>query len=84
MNYFSLMLRKRLRNDEEGGDEEELIDSGKGKKSGKKDKDLKISEMDEWIDSDDDDSLSDEQSRKGSEDEDNTKKKKKGKCKECY
>ncbi|XP_015187446.1 PREDICTED: general transcription factor IIF subunit 1 [Polistes dominula] len=79
MNYFSLMLRKRMKNDEEGGDEEELIDGGKGKKSAKKDKDLKISEMDEWIDSDDDDSMSDEQSKKDSDEEDNNKKKKKGK-----
>ncbi|KAI4486396.1 hypothetical protein M0802_012287 [Mischocyttarus mexicanus] len=79
MNYFTLMLRKRMKNDEEGGDEEELIDGCKGKKFAKKDKDLKISEMDEWIDTDDDDSLSDEQSKKGSDEEDNKKRKKKGK-----
>lgn len=80
MNYFSLMLRKRLRNDEEGADDEEIIEGGKGKKPSKKEKDLKISEMDEWMDSDDDDSLSDDnESKKNSDEEDDTKKKKKGK-----
>lgn len=73
------MLRKRLRNDEDGGDEEELVESGKGKRPGKKEKELKISEMDEWMDSDDDESDSDEdEKKKGSEDEDDGKKKKKG------
>lgn len=80
MNYFSLMLRKRLRNDEDGGDEEELVEGGKGKRPGKKEKELKISEMDEWMDSDDDESGSDEEeNKKGSEDEDDGKKKKKDK-----
>lgn len=78
INFFSLMLRKRLRNDEEGGDDEELIDGGKGKKPGKKEKDLKISEMDEWMDTDDDDSGSDDEENKKSSDEED-KKKKKGK-----
>lgn len=80
MNYFSLMLRKRLRNDEDGGDDEELVEVGKGKRPGKKEKDLKISEMDEWMDSDDDESDSDEEeNKKASENEDDGKKKKKGK-----
>lgn len=74
------MLRKRLRNDEDGGDDEELVEVGKGKRPGKKEKDLKISEMDEWMDSDDDESDSGEdENKKGSEDEDDGKKKKKGK-----
>lgn len=74
------MLRKRLRNDEDGGDEEELVEGGKGKRPGKKEKELKISEMDEWMDSDDDESDSDEEeTKKDSEDEDNEKKKKKDK-----
>lgn len=74
------MLRKRLRNDEDGGDDEELVDSGKGRRPSKKEKELKISEMDEWMDSDDDDSGSDEdENKKGSDDEDDAKKKKKGK-----
>ncbi|XP_076246710.1 transcription factor IIFalpha isoform X2 [Calliopsis andreniformis] len=80
MNYFSLMLRKRLRNDEEGADDEEMMEGGKGKKPSKKEKDLKISEMDEWMDSDDDDSLSDtDDNKKNSEEEEDAKKKKKGK-----
>lgn len=80
MNYFSLMLRKRLRNDEDGGDEEELVEGGKGKRPGKKEKELKISEMDEWMDSDDDDSDSEEEeTKKDSEDENSEKKKKKDK-----
>ncbi|XP_011862981.1 PREDICTED: general transcription factor IIF subunit 1 isoform X1 [Vollenhovia emeryi] len=80
MNYFSLMLRKRLRNDEDGGDEEELVEVGKGKKPGKKEKELKISEMDEWMDSDDDESGSDEdETKKGSEEEEDGKNNKKDK-----
>lgn len=74
------MLRKRLRNDEDGGDEEELVESGKGKRPGKKEKELKISEMDEWMDSDDDESDSEEEeTKKDSENEDSEKKKKKDK-----
>lgn len=80
INYFSLMLRKRLRNDEDGGDEEELVEGGKSKRPGKKEKELKISEMDEWMDSEDDESDSDEEeTKKGSEDEEEGKKKKKDK-----
>lgn len=73
------MLRKRLRNDEDGAEDADLIDGEKGKRpSKKKEKDLKISEMDEWIDSDDDDSGSDDkEDRKKSDDEDDDKKKKK-------
>lgn len=85
MNYFSLMLRKRLRNDEDGGDEEELVESSKNKRLGKKDKDLKISDMDEWMDSDDDELGSDEEEiKKGSDDENDPKKKNKGKGKNNY
>lgn len=74
------MLRKRLRNDEDGGDEEELVEGGKGKRPGKKEKELKISEMDEWMDSDDDESDSEEEeTKKDSEDENSEKKKKKDK-----
>lgn len=74
------MLRKRLRNDEDGGDEEELVEGGKGKRPGKKEKELKISEMDEWMDSDDDESDSEEEeTKKDSEDEASEKKKKKDK-----
>lgn len=80
MNYFSLMLRKRLRNDEDGADDEELVESGKSKKPGKE-KELKISEMDDWMDSDDDEPGSDEEENKKkiSDDEDDTKMKKKSK-----
>ncbi|XP_046400511.1 general transcription factor IIF subunit 1 isoform X2 [Ischnura elegans] len=77
MNYFSLMLRKRLRNDEEG-DFEELEDGKGGKKGGKGAKgkgDLKISEMDDWVDSDDGDDESEE--GEGEKDEDAVKEKQK-------
>uniref|UniRef100_A0A0C9QRU5 Transcription initiation factor IIF subunit alpha n=1 Tax=Fopius arisanus TaxID=64838 RepID=A0A0C9QRU5_9HYME len=59
-----------------------LLRVGKKARSSKKDKDLKISEMDEWMDSDDDDSESDEEKeKKASDDEaDGSKKKKKGKA----
>ncbi|KAJ8667134.1 hypothetical protein QAD02_008796 [Eretmocerus hayati] len=79
MNYFNLMMRKRLRNDEEDGEDAELLEGEKKKRSNKKEKDLKISEMDEWMDSDDDDaSDSDEkEDKKKSDDEEASKKKKK-------
>lgn len=77
MNYFSLMLRKRLRNDEDGADDEELVEGGKSKRPSKKEKELKISEMDDWMDSEDDQSGSDEEEKKkASEDEDDGKMKK--------
>ncbi|XP_053694782.1 general transcription factor IIF subunit 1 [Sabethes cyaneus] len=51
MNYFSLMLRKRMKGDDDTVEDQE---EAKGKKGGgAKAKDLKISDMDEWIDSDD-------------------------------
>ncbi|XP_076163387.1 transcription factor IIFalpha isoform X2 [Ptiloglossa arizonensis] len=79
MNYFSLMLRKRLRNDEEGADDEDIMEGGKGKRPSKKEKDLKISEMDDWMDSDDDNSLSEaDENKKNSDEEDKSKKKQKG------
>ncbi|CAH0772597.1 unnamed protein product [Bemisia tabaci] len=76
INYFSLMLRKRLRN-EEDGDLEEEEEKKKTGKSKKKEKDLKISEMDEWMDSDEDDSESDNE--KSEDEEGNVAKKKKKK-----
>lgn len=53
MNYWSLMCRKRLRNDEDSGDTE----AGRkaGNKLRKKEKEWKISKMDKWMESDDDD-----------------------------
>lgn len=67
INYFSLMLKKRLRNEEDGDLEDP--DEVKGKKGGskKKDKELKISEMDDWIDSDD---LSESDEEKKDDDDD--------------
>ncbi|XP_052747435.1 general transcription factor IIF subunit 1 [Bicyclus anynana] len=76
INYFSLMLRKRMCGDnaaEEGEDPDE-----KKTKNAKAKKDLKISEMDEWIDSDDDSSDS-EGGEKEKEDEEAAAKKKKNK-----
>ncbi|CAG9836703.1 unnamed protein product [Diabrotica balteata] len=73
LNYFSLMLRKRLK-----GEEETELDEGeeKSKKStSKKEKELKISEMDEWMDSSDDESSAEEEK----EDSEETDKKKKAK-----
>ncbi|XP_012281226.1 general transcription factor IIF subunit 1 isoform X2 [Orussus abietinus] len=80
MNYFSLMLRKRLRNDDDGAeDDPELAEGGIGKRIGKKEKDFKISEMDEWMDSDDDDSDSDNNEEKKPSDEEKEAKQKKSK-----
>ncbi|XP_053696178.1 general transcription factor IIF subunit 1-like [Sabethes cyaneus] len=68
LNYFSLMLQKRLKGDD---DIEEDQEEEEGKKSGgSKAKMLKISDMDEWIDSDDDMSSSDEEEKPKVEDSD--------------
>lgn len=80
MNFFSLMLRKRLKGDD---DEAEDPEEAKLKKAaGKKGKDLKISDMDEWMESSDDDSNSDEEDKpKKKDDESGDEKKKKKKSK---
>lgn len=76
LNYFSLMLRKRLK-----GEDDNELDEGeeKGKKSStKKAKELKISEMDEWMDSSDDESSENEEKEDDDEGADKKKKPKKG------
>lgn len=51
-NYFSIMLKKRLKNDDEGeGEGEENLK--KDKKLYKASKDFKISDMDDWVNSSD-------------------------------
>lgn len=75
------MMRKRARNNEEDADDDlELADAGKKIKGIKREKELKISEMDEWMDSDDDSDGSETEKKKGSDEEsDSDKKKKTGK-----
>lgn len=74
MNYFSLMLRKRLRNEE--GDLEDVED-GKPKKTGaKKGKELKISDMDDWVDSDEDNDSDEEDMNEEAKEKKEKKKKK--------
>lgn len=71
------MLRKRLKGDEDV----EADDGEEGKKSsGKKTKDLKISDMDEWMNSSEDDSSENEDEKE--EDDDKEEKKKKAKKRE--
>ncbi|XP_014261830.1 general transcription factor IIF subunit 1 [Cimex lectularius] len=72
MNYFSLMMRKRLKNDEDGEGEEE-----EKPKKGRKSNELKISEMDDWIDSEEDESESDDEEGEKKEKKEKDKKKKK-------
>ena len=73
------MARKKARNEEDGAeDEAELGENGKGKRLNKKEKDFKISEMDEWMDSDDESDSDDANEKKKSSDDEKTKKKKKG------
>ncbi|XP_072935560.1 general transcription factor IIF subunit 1 isoform X2 [Epargyreus clarus] len=75
INYFSLMCRKRMRGDDAADDGEDP-DEAKPK-GAKAKKDLKISDMDEWIDSDEDSSNSEGEKEK--EDSDSGAKKKKAK-----
>ncbi|XP_050355237.1 general transcription factor IIF subunit 1 [Nymphalis io] len=78
INYFSLMFRKRMRGDDATDDGDDPDD--KKTKGGKAKKDLKISEMDEWIDSDDESSDSEAGEKdKEKEDSDSGTKKKKNK-----
>lgn len=77
LNYFSLMLRKRLKGDEE--DPEQDPDEVKVKGGSKKAKELKISDMDEWIDSEDESDSEEEEKEKKEEDSDDDAKKKKNK-----
>ncbi|ALC47011.1 TfIIFalpha, partial [Drosophila busckii] len=68
MNYFSLMLRKRLRGDEEEEQDPEEVKLIKS--ATKKSKELKITDMDEWIDSEDESDSNDEEEKKKKEQED--------------
>lgn len=77
MNYFSLMMRSRLKGDDAGDDDPE--ESKLAKLSGKKGKEFKISDADDVLmDSDDDSDSSGDEARK-KEDSDSENKKKKGK-----
>lgn len=81
LNYFSLMLRKRLKGEEADDGIDDAVEDkkvGKGKGKTKANSELKISDMDEWIDSDDDSSDSDKDNEKDKEsDGENDAKKKK-------
>lgn len=79
MNYFSLMLRKRLRGDEE--EEQDPEEAKLLKAATKKSKELKITDMDEWIDSEDESDSEDEEDKKKKEQEDSDDGKAKGKGK---
>ncbi|EDW97870.1 general transcription factor IIF subunit 1 [Drosophila yakuba] len=79
MNYFSLMLRKRLRGDEE--EEQDPEEAKLIKAATKKSKELKITDMDEWIDSEDESDSEDEEDKKKKEQEDSDDGKSKGKGK---
>jgi len=74
LNYFTLMLRKRLK-----GDEDADLDDGEEtkKNSGKKAKELKISDMDEWMDTSDEDSSEGEEEKDEEEKQEKKKKAKK-------
>jgi transcription initiation factor TFIIF subunit alpha len=81
VNYFSLMLQQRMRSGDEDGDLEDPEEGKTKKSSGGSKKELKISDMDEWIDSDDDSDdsdSSDEKKDREEKEEDKKKKTKKG------
>ncbi|GBP13050.1 General transcription factor IIF subunit 1 [Eumeta japonica] len=75
INYFSLMFRKRMRGDDAVDDGDEP-DEKKSKRGSSK-KELQISEVDEWIDSDDE--SSDSEGGEKENDSDSAAKKKKDK-----
>lgn len=73
LNYFNIMLRKRLKNDEDGAGKLEEGESSK-KKSSKADKSLLISEFDEMSQSSDDD-VDDDSGKETKDDEEKRDKK---------
>ncbi|XP_063229656.1 general transcription factor IIF subunit 1 isoform X2 [Bacillus rossius redtenbacheri] len=78
-NLFSLMMRKRLNGGEEVEGEEPEEGKGKGKKTTVKKKELKISDMDDWMDSDEDSgSNSNSEEEKQDKEDKKDKKDKKG------
>ncbi|KAL3280100.1 hypothetical protein HHI36_017606 [Cryptolaemus montrouzieri] len=77
LNYFSLMLRKRLK----GEDDTELDEEEKGKKTTKKTKELKISDMDEWMNTSDEESSENEEKKEEEEEKQEKKKPKKNNSK---
>ncbi|XP_017874927.1 PREDICTED: general transcription factor IIF subunit 1 [Drosophila arizonae] len=79
MNYFSLMLRKRLRGDEEEEQDPEEVKLLKA--ATKKSKELKITDMDEWIDSEDESDSEDEEEKKKEQEDSDDGSGKKGKGK---
>ncbi|XP_074641856.1 general transcription factor IIF subunit 1-like [Tubulanus polymorphus] len=89
LNKFSVMLRRRIKNDEDldDADGEEGEKGNKASKSKKKDKNFKLTEMDDWSDKDedadeneddsDDDDADDEKKKKSNKKDDKKKKAKK-------
>lgn len=77
-NYFSIMLKKRLKNEEEEGEGDENVKK-KDKKSYKASDDFKISEMDDWVNSSDESNEEDEEAAKSNKED---KKNNKGKDKQ--
>lgn len=65
LNYFSLMLKKRLKGEDDDPEDKEEAKNKKSSGGGKKE--LKISEMEEWMDSDENDSSSGDDDEKEKE-----------------
>ena len=79
INYFSIMLRNRLKGDEVADDDLDGMKSlGSSKKKGKssQNQDLKISEMDEWLNSSDELSADSDGGGGGDDDNDGPKERK--------
>ncbi|ELT96775.1 hypothetical protein CAPTEDRAFT_225119 [Capitella teleta] len=74
LNYFSVMVKKRLKNDPDEPDEAEAKAKVFKKKKGKKD--FMLTEMDEWADISDDDDDDDNSDNPEKSDDDAPKKKK--------
>lgn len=79
MNYFSLMFRKRMKGEDDATEDQEETKGKKG--GGGKAKDLKISDMDDWIDSDDMSSSDEDGEPKSKEKDSDDEKDKKAKDK---
>ncbi|KAL8625653.1 hypothetical protein ACOMHN_043928 [Nucella lapillus] len=84
LNYFNIMLKKRVKNEDKDTelDEEEKAAKSKASKSSKKNKDFMLTDMDDWADlSDDDDGEDEDEDGDGEKNKDDGEKDKKKKKK---
>jgi transcription initiation factor TFIIF subunit alpha len=82
LNYFSIMLKKRIKKDEEGAADGEEKETSKKKKS-TKDKSLTLTEFEEWADNSADEDENSDREQEDDDEKSKAKKKAAGKLKKA-